>query len=202
ARAVNIDPDHLAMQSREVLAVADQRSMTHTGIIRPASITKRKVEIPVIGAEKECSPVMVLVRFIHLKQDRFGRHIHLVWIKSRDPELREVVGATPSRVRSRSKRGTVISKHPAIRGIIRVKCYREEPPLIIRGFNPDHPIPDINEWLLENGPIHEEDLYIPVLIDEEQPAAPIMRICNLHGGRKPAGHELQADRDIGSMQFC
>src|SRR5690606_3209293 len=72
----------------------------------------------------------------------------------------------------------------------------------IRGFNPDHPIPDINEWLLENGPIHEEDLYIPVLIDEEQPAAPIMRICNLHGGRKPAGHELQADRDIGSMQFC
>ncbi len=69
ARMVDIDPDYLAEDLRQVLGITSTRGVSHPGIVRTPSVPERQVEIPVSGAEEERPPVMVLVRLVDLKED-------------------------------------------------------------------------------------------------------------------------------------
>ena len=77
----------------------------------------------------------------------------------------------------------------------------EQPAFIIGRINPDHPVPDIKERLVKDGAVHEEDLHVPGLVDQEEPAAPVMRIRDHDRGGESTGNEFEAEGESGVCNF-
>ena len=116
-------------------------------------------------------------------------------------ELREMVRAAPVRVDAGPERGAVVDKHPAVGGKLRVERDGEQAPLVIGRVDLDHPVPDIQERLVDDGAVHEEDLHVPGLVDQEEPSAAVLRIRDSDGSGEPAGDKFEADGTAGVCSF-
>ena len=181
--AVDIDPQNLAVDLREILGVADQRVVRVADVVGPAIIAGRYVEVAVVGTKGEYAAVVVLVRLIDVQQDLLGGCVHLVRVILLDGELRDVVCAAPARRHSFPHRGTVEGIDLSVLLEFGVERYGEQTALIVRRREVYQFIPEIQEWFLGNGPVCIHDLHHTDLIHDKELARSIAGQCRNHHRR-------------------